>query len=227
MKAIKRALTVAFALVFAALSSLTAWAADGEVRYDGNAGEFIFSPGSEYSPTDLFPNFKDVMPGDSISQKITVRNDVENDVKVEIYIRALGAQEGSEEFLSKLNLRVEKLTDTELFNAAASESAQLTEWTYLGLLYSGGEAELNVVLDVPTSLDNSSADQIGYLDWEFMVNELPVEPDDPKPPQTGDNSNVVLWIICTIALVALIFFILLWRRRDQDEDEQESNQAKR
>ena len=192
-------------------------AADGNVTYSGDAGEFIFAPGSAYSPTDLFPNFKDVMPGDSITQPITVKNDASNKVKVKIYMRSQGAHQESVDFLSKLHLRVEKSEENTMgymFDAAAHEKAQLYEWVCLGTLYSGGEVNLNVILDVPVELDNTNQQQIGYLDWEFMIEEFAIEPTDPKPPQTGDESQSWLWLVLMIVSLGAIV-ALIWRRGDK------------
>ena len=194
---------------------LMATAATGTVIYDGNARKFIFELGSEYSLTDLFSEFKSVMPGDSLKQKVTVRNDASEKVKVKIYMRALGASDSSAEFLSQLGLRVAKSDDNEMaymFDATADETAQLADWVCLGTLYSGGEVNLDVILDVPVSLDNKYSNQIGYLDWQFMVEEFPIDEDDPKPPQTGDTESIVLWSVCAAIAVVLIM-ILLYKRK--------------
>ena len=201
-------------------------ASAGSVTYHDNAGEIIFAPGADYSPTDLFENFKQVMPGDHLTQNITVRNNADNQVKVKIYIRSLGAQEGSEQFLSMLRMAVripEDNTMGYMFQAAANETAQLTDWVCLGTLYSGGEVNLEVVLDVPVEMGNEYQDAIGYLDWEFRIEEYPVDPDDPKPPPTGDKAQLgpVIWIMAG-ALVGMVVLIVLLIKRKKKEDEQDA-----
>lgn len=213
----KRFMTFILTLILACSTVLSVSAADGNVTYSGNARKFIFEPGSEYSPTDLFPNFKDVMPGDSLTQKITVKNDASNNVKVKIYVRSLGTHKDSYDFLSQMRLRVEKSEDNNMaymFDATASETAQLTDWLCLGTLYSGGEVNLNVILDVPVEMDNTYSSQIGYLDWEFMIEEFPIEDSDP---QTGDNSNAYIWMVI-LALSIVVFILLIWRRRTKKEE---------
>lgn len=192
------------------LTALTVGAfADGSVSYDGTAREFIFKPGSDYSPSDLFTSFKDVMPGDTLTQNITIKNDVENDVKIKLYMRSLGAHEDSEDFLSKLSLSVSYAGSDEaeyLFDAPANETAQLTDWVYLGTVYSGGEIELALELNVPLELGNDYQEAIGKLDWQFKVEELPTEPSDPLPPPTGDNSHVALYVTVLVVCVLLLGF---------------------
>jgi len=211
--------TLIFLLIFCIVAAVVpAQAQDGRVTYSGNAGEFIFEPGSEHSVTDLFPNFKGVMPGDSLTQKITVKNDADDKVKVKIYIRSLGAHEESVEFLSQLGLKVSTSRENQMaymFDAAADQTAQLTDWVCLGTLYSGGEVNLDVTLSVPVEMGNEFQDQIGYLDWEFKVEEYPAEPDDPRPPQTGDNTEIIFYLL--IAVVAILILFIIWKRRKKDD----------
>ena len=218
----KKIIALLFTVVLLLSSTVTVFAADGKVTYSGNAGSFVFEPGSDHSLTDLFPNFKGVMPGDTLTQKITVKNNADNKVKVKIYIRSLGAHEDSVEFLSQLGLKVAKSEDNEMaymFDAAANETAQLTDWVYLGTLYSGGEVNLDVTLNVPVELPNEFQNKIGYLDWEFMIEEFPVEEGDPKPPQTGDNSHMGLWFALMISSLAMLIILLVWRKKDKENEE--------
>ena len=213
----KRILTTLCVLVLL-LSLVVTAAAAGKVSYVGGAEKFIFAPGSEFSPTDLFSDFKNVMPGDSITQQVLIKNDTSNEVKIKVYMRSLGAQEGTDEFLSQLKLTVTQNGDDILFAAPADETAQLTDWVYLGTVYSGGEITLDVTLEVPITMGDEFQNQVGYLDWEFKVEQLPIEPTDPDIPETGDNSQLGLYIGLLACSVMAVFIILIVAKRKKQEE---------
>ena len=215
---LKLLLTMLLALCVLSPVALSA-SADGKVTYSGNSGKFVFAPGSDHSPTDLFDGFKGVMPGDTRTQKVTIKNNADDKVKVKLYMRALGAHEGSEDFLSQMTLTVDVVDGDRMFKAPASEKGSLEDWYYLGLFYSGGEVDLDLMLEVPITMGNEFQNAIGLLDWEFMVEEFPVEPGDPEPPETGDNNQTVLYACLGVCSLVLIFFILLYKRRRDEEEE--------
>ena len=211
------------------------------VTYKGKAKEFIFQPGSDYSVTDLFTNFKGVMPGDTLTQQINVRNEASRKVNVKIYIRVLGpaelknedgeqsvSQEESADFLKEMNLTVETDSDKKLFDAPADQTAGLTDWVCLGTFRSGADVDLNVNLEVPITMGNDYQERIGALDWQFMAEEYPLNPDDPSTPtdpngpddpddpnktKTGDDSNMLVYGLIALAALGGAAVVIVTRRR--------------
>ncbi len=210
MRHIKRICVLLLALVMFG-SMFVAGYAEGSVTYEGNARKFVFAPGTKDSPTSLFEDFQGVMPGDSITEQIVIKNTSQNGSYIRLYLRALGAHEGSEEFLSQMKLTVKHNGNAKLFEAPANETAQLSDWVYLGAMHSGGKATLDVTLEVPITMGNDFQNQIGYFDWEFMAEEIPRDPN--LPPQTGDTSNLLLYSGLMIAALAAIIVLLVLGRK--------------
>lgn len=205
-------------LMLALMLSLSAPAwAEGTVTYSGSTRTFIFAPGSSKSPTDLF-NFENVMPGDTLTERIVVKNNTYFGVKINVYLRSLGAQLDTDDFLSQLELSVQQVDDSYMFKAPADQTAQLTNWTHIGTIYSGGEVVLDLTLKVPFDLDDKFQNSVGYIDWEFKVEELPISPTDPNLIKTGDNAQ--LWLYACIVGGSLMLWYLLFfvaRRRKKAE----------
>ena len=189
------------------LLSACAWADNASVTYVGGAEKFIFLPGSEYSDTDLFDNFKNVMPGDTLSETITVQNKSLN--RVRIYLKAEGCSDEDREFLNQLKLNV-KSSKGDIFDAQADETAQLTDWVSLGVFRRKGEANLNVTLTVPIELDSKYMNRIGTVVWSFAVEVI----DDDTNPETGDWFDATVWICCAAAvLTAGVVVLILSKKR--------------
>ena len=216
----KRILKSVFALLLAVMLvvslPVSALAAGGTVTYDGKAQKFIFQPGSKNSPTDLFTEFKDVMPGDKLTEQIVINNTGLFNKHIKVYMRAKGAEAGSEAFLSQMTLTVKQSgKSTNLFKAPADETAQLTDWVLLGTVYKGGKITLDVTLDVPIEMGNEFANEVGYLDWEFKVEEVPHDPDAPK---TGDTFPLVPLICVMIVSLAAIVILLITVKKRRNKD---------
>ena len=183
------------------------------VTYVGGAEKFVFLPGSEYTDSDLFNNFKGVMPGDKLSQKVKVKNTCGK--AVNIYMRAVVHDEKTnplsknvsakvaeqnadktlteqeridimKDFLQQLTMTV-KQGDKELFHATAEQLGGLEKNVPLGRLQSGQGTELDVVLEVPIEMGNEYANRIGEVDWVFTVEEIEEGGPGPGPGPDPDK----------------------------------------
>lgn len=200
------------ALVLLLSMAVTAYAKDSSVTYEGGAEKFVFLSGSDYSETDLFDNFKGVMPGDTLTQKVTVKNDYRGSDKVKIYMRAETHEEDDSwlsdsteaaianavsmaDFLHQLSMTV-KNGDEVIYDANVDELDGLEKNVLLGTFYPGQQIELTVELNVPIELGNEYANRIGEVDWVFVAEEIndpdpePDKPDTPGEPGTPEEPEV-------------------------------------
>ena len=224
-KTLKTISALALALVLLLSMGATAFA-ESKVTYEGGAEKFVFLPGSEYSETDLFENFKGVMPGDVITQEITVQNNYTKAKKVNIYLRAVVHDEqgnplseevartedlvSMQDFLSQLTMTV-KQGDKVLFSASPDELDGLKENVLLGTFPGRSKTILTVELSVPFELGNEYANRVGEVDWIFTAEEV------TKTVQTGDDSDLILWAaLMTLSLVTAAGVILTLNRKNKE-----------
>jgi len=200
-KILKKISILALALVLTMGTTVCSFADESSVTYEGDADQFVFLPGSGYSPTDLFTNFKGVMPGDTLTQDIEIKNTTNDEYEVEIFIKALGAsdlvdadgnvvvsQEQSADFLKEMNLTVTPLQGGEYFDAPADQTGDLTEWVSLGKFYYNADVTLRVNLEVPITMGNDFQQRIGALQWTFKAVEIPI-PEEPSNISPGDDDG--------------------------------------
>ena len=162
----------------------TAFAASPSITFNGFSKGFDFQPGSEYTQTDLFGSFKNVMPGDTVTETITFTNSATDCDFVNLYMRAEAHDETANplsskvaeketvvtmtEFLSKLSMKVWSGTEL-IYDASPDELDGLKTNKFLGIFRTGETATLKVELTVPIELDNKFANRVGEVDWIFHV----------------------------------------------------------
>ncbi len=233
----KRKMKISFSLLTAVILVLSLGAAalaeGASVSYEGGAEQFVFLPGSDYTDTDLFDGFKGVMPGDTVTQKITVTNRLSGSDTVKLYLRAqahgalagnplsesVAAQESvvsMTDFLSQLSMTV-KQGDRVIYQASPDELNGLAQNVLLGSFASGESVELTVELKVPAELDNKYAERVGEVDWVFVAEQIPAattaKPDQPK---TGDTASLILWIVvAAVALMSLAAMLFVRMRQSK------------
>ena len=162
----------------------TAFAASSDITFNGFSKGFDLQPGSEYTKTDLFGNFKNVMPGDTVTETITFTNSATDCDFVNLYMRAEAHDETANplsskvaeketvatmtEFLSRLSMKIWNGTEL-IYDSSPDEPDGLKSNQFLGTFRTGETATLKVELTVPIDLDNEYANRLGEVDWIFHV----------------------------------------------------------
>lgn len=189
MNSFKKVLTLLFVALIAVSVALPASAA--KATYDDVPEQYVFSTTSKEDPTDLFENFKDAMPGDTLTQSIVIENKNTNRMAVKMFLRSLGADEDSKAFLSKLTLTVKEKGKSPFFEAAADQKTGMEDYRELGTVAPGGTVELEVSLSIPATLGNEYQNAVGKIKWQLKSEEQPIETKEKKCPNCDTPMEII------------------------------------
>ena len=232
-KTFKTMLSLLMALVLALSLGVTAFAQSTQ-----SAADIVFTgkklvvtaKTTDHTTTDLFGNFKGMMPGDTRTEKITFKNEssTPNTDYVKLYIVAKPHTDENQpvdthitqtvdkmnEFLAKFTMTV-KQNGKEIFNAKPNKEDTFAPDGYLlGTFKKGEGTTLEVALTLPIETDNEFANLEGEVDWTFLAVEFTRTPGKPPTvtpgsPKTGDETNLFLYAgLCAVSLGMITVLVL-------------------
>lgn len=219
----KKVFSLLLALMLVFSLSITAFAATGEVNYHGESYILITPATGVYTSSDLFGEFKNVMPGDVLLDEVKISNMAVDCDYVKVYIQAIPHNASNtpvvdgyksipemNDFLSQLYMEVYH-DDEVIYSASPDQTAQLTNKVYLGTLRTWKSMELDVKLTVPIELGNEYADRIGEVDWVFTFEAF----DDPTDnPKTGDYIMMAVAVMAVSAIALIVIFAVKKRKKN-------------
>ena len=243
---IKAILVFMLALVLGISQMGAAFAAEGLVEFDwdADAKEYhitftgnTFDDGTNYSMTDLFPDLKEVIPGDHLTQKVVITNKSHEAIRVYMDTAPSVYDENNygnwEENSIETNDKHKQLHILDYMKMTVDlvegkrviktqyEPALLSKPVYLATLGRNGEVELEVTLDVNIEMPSSKiidGELVEYMDamatipLTFLVEELP----DDVTPDTGDWFSMPVWIgVGAVLAAALLWLLLGWKKRKE------------
>ena len=189
----KRVLSAALAL--ALVFSMSIFAMADEITTGDQPFVKLTPDGFVFSdPTDLWDSFKNMMPGDEMSQEILVYSDKSGRHDFYLYARdcvqygvgpdGIHVEESDPDWFNDKTIfdyLTITITDAEGNELNLTEAGEKTKGVALGRLRRGEQygVTLTVTVKVDTAMPNEFQSAEGYIDWVFFAKQY-VEPEDDE-----------------------------------------------
>ena len=179
--------------------------ATSTVTFEGGAENFVFSPSN-----DRFGGLKDLMPGDTRTETITVKNLATDYDFVKLYLRA-ESDTATDGLLSQLTFNLSH--GEELISSDASANLAL------GTFYPGDETTLTLEVSAPLTLGHAYQHTKNEIKWIFTAEAY--KDGQIAPPNTGTalatpsaaNETIVIASASALVLAMLLATALLARKK--------------
>ena len=207
--------------------SLTAFAQStqpaADIVYRGKDRLMITPKTGNHTGTDLFGSFKGVMPGDTLTETVTFRNEstTARTDYVKLYIVAVPHGEDNlpvdkhitdvdtmNEFLSNFTMTVAQ-GGKEIFKGKPGEVGTFGgNGCLLGTFRKGEGTTLTVTLTMDIEADNTAANQEGEVDWKFIAEEYTTSKPPTVTPGKLIQTGQLNWPIWVLGGAGLAFVLL-------------------
>ncbi|MBQ3558816.1 MAG: hypothetical protein IJA07_04800 [Agathobacter sp.] len=173
------------------------YAASYEVTYQG--GEFFVS--SE----ELLENNSEMMPGDTQSQTITVKN--ESDKTVKIYLQPSVSMQSKESLLEVLQINILTQERHFLWTSKSISKGSVNEKIEIAEFEPRSSRDITIETNLSTEANNACRDAMAEMEYIFLAEELE-KSEDVWVPDTGDNTKIesyLNFIVFGVLIILLAF----------------------
>lgn len=217
-RTIRKTVTVVFVLCLVFSLSTGAYA-DAGVTYNDTTASFSFTVEGTEDVSDLFGNlFKEMMPGDTNSQLVTITN-ASQKLSAKVYFKVEPANQEARALLKATGFRVSSNGAVLYESKEGAEFQTLGNWTEIAKLAPNSSTSLTATLSAPLSLGNEYQGTKAEMIWYFLVQEGYSTSDNNtttnttstttggvsgKSVKTGDDSRIVAYTIAAAAACAAV-----------------------
>ena len=185
-------------IVFSGIRINQAYSTKPTIYYDGQKKQFTYF---NVKNKDIFPDLKELMPGDRKEQEVIFKADnIKADTKVFLNI--------SKNYDKNIREYIKIYADNK-------ELVKDEEYIEIGNFLRNSEFKLKVVVDIPKEAGNELEDLEYNMDWNILVQE-----ENGKlinVPNTYDDTNIILYIIiCALSFIAMIYSIKKLKDRKEN-----------
>ena len=178
-----------------------------EIVYDGESGKIIGNT------KDFFAHVPYLVPGDVYTETLEFNNTTNHDIK--LFFRSI--YNGHEEFPDKIRLKITMVVDGKqtIIYDGTLRGEHFTKNSLLGMIPSGVKGKFIFEISVPKEMNNTYSLLDNHMQWVFSTEPI----EDITGIDTGDHSNIVVYLLMAVVAAAGLTFVIMKRRKEDETDE--------
>ena len=177
---------------------------------------------------DAFMKHLDMVPGSSYVDDLLIENGGTKTYKLYFQIKPRKQSSVADNLLNHIDMKIyvdnSLIYDGKVTGLDYSKNGiNLQNVIEIGSFSPGQIIDMKAYTHLSTNYTNPEEDDLAYIDWSFFAQWYDNEKQEEKvikiekAPQTGLNTNLTLYIIVVLSVVAAIVLIVIYEKRKENK----------